>query len=442
MKYINNNLKDHQIYTIKYIVEFYKNNKSSLESYQSRTLPFLRSISSISKELHFNKTDIIKKVLSLDSSKIDTKTFTNIINYYKNKNTVQNIINTLNVNVLINDDYYVYLPRGYLNDGKTKGHSTLLPILNFYDRSKLDFSTPINLTFTEGEEFRIYDYYYFKIFASSIGGGTHRTAGIVTSLGLLRDCQIDNKVIYYQKYYTKTSIDALSTLINKISNNTYIGSIYEDKQNYKYVIQYENFTINVLEFNDLYNLLLNGNFEVIFNFMKDNNISLINYTLENKFKVLSFVINGFTLNFSSNESTKFKTNQYCIIYLLNKIIYFYNKFFNIIDTKLSSTQVFKHLNQNDYLKIPFIHYKHFNKLQDISKVILLQRLDTLENEKKATLKKISFFTISTLSVITTIIYFYLNPEQLYQMIIYICNYIIDYIEDKNLYLNHVKSLSL
>ena len=223
MKYINNNLKDHQIYTIKYIVEFYKNNKSSLESYQSRTLPFLRSISSISKELHFNKTDIIKKVLSLDSSKIDTKTFTNIINYYKNKNTVQNIINTLNVNVLINDDYYVYLPRGYLNDGKTKGHSTLLPILNFYDRSKLDFSTPINLTFTEGEEFRIYDYYYFKIFASSIGGGTHRTAGIVTSLGLLRDCQIDNKVIYYQKYYTKTSIDALSTLINKISNNTYIG---------------------------------------------------------------------------------------------------------------------------------------------------------------------------------------------------------------------------
>lgn len=106
------------------------------------------------------------------------------------------------------------------------------------------------------------------------------------------------------------------------------------------------------------------------------------YTLENKFKVLSFVINGFTLNFSSNESTKFKTNQYCIIYLLNKIIYFYNKFFNIIDTKLSSTQVFKHLNQNDYLKIPFIHYKHFNKLQDISKVILLQRLDTLENEKK------------------------------------------------------------
>lgn len=442
MKYINNKLKDHQIYTIKYIVEFYKNNISSLKSYQSRTLPFLESISSISKELHYNKTDIIKKALSLDSSKIDSKTFTNIINYYKNENTEQNIINTLDVNVLIDDDYYIYLPRGYLNDGKTKGHSTLLPILNFHDRSKLDFSIPIDLTFREGEEFRVYDYYYFKIFASSSIDGTHRTAGIVTSLGLLRDCQIDNKVIYYHKYYTKTSIDDLRTLINKISNNTYIESIYKDKKNCQYVIQYENFTINVLEFNDFYNLLLNGNFKVIFNFMKDNNISFINYTLRNKSKVLSFGINDFTLNFSSNESTKFETNQFCITFFLNKIIYFYNKLFNITDTKLSSTQVFKHLNKNDYLKNWFNRYSPLNKLQDISKVILLQKLETLENEKKATLKKILFFTIPILSVIATIIYFYFNTEQLYQIIIYVCNYIINYIEDKNLYLNHVKSLSL
>lgn len=442
MKYINNKLKDHQIYTIKYIVEFYKDNKSSLKSYQSRTIPFLESFSSISKELHYNKTGIIKKALSIDSSKIDNETFINIINYYKNENTEQNIINTLDVNVLIDDDYYVYLPRGYLNDGKTKGQSILLPVLNFHDRSNLDFSIPIDLTFIKGEEFRIYDYHYFKIFASSSAGGTHRTAGIVKSLGLLRDCQIDNKVIYYHKYYTKTSIDKLRTLINKISNNTYIDSIYKDKQNCQYVIQYENLTINVLEFYDLYNLLSNGNFEVIFNFMKENNISFINYTLRNKSKILIFGINNLTLNFTSYESTEFEATQYSITSHINKIIYFYNKLFNIIDTKLSSTQVFKHLNKNDYLKNWFNRYSPFNKLQNISKVILLQRLETLENEKKATLKKISFFTIPTLSVMATIIYFYLNTEQLYQIIIYVCNYIIDHIEDKSLYLNHVKNLSL
>ncbi|MCK9532927.1 MAG: hypothetical protein M0R77_20845 [Gammaproteobacteria bacterium] len=402
MKYNNKMFQEFQLSTIKYIVEFFtdEENFTQYESSQSKTIPFLKNHSSIHKELYFDKVEIFTKSLGLKTKKISNSVIQKLINYYSNKDSKITTKDILEVNQLFNPNIYVYLPRGYLNDGGTKGASTLYPILNFYNRSKLDFSVPIDLQYSKGEEFSIYDCCDFKIFASSSSGGTHRTAGLVSSLGLLRNCKIDNKVKYYSNHFTKAAISSLKRLIEKIHENEYIDYVGMDKdKSNKIVIKYKNKIINIQSLNDIFILLELDIFKTIFEFMEDLNITSIE--CDNKSITFNTEDNGHI----SYSNIKEKSS----VIALNKIIYFYKKFWNLPTKK----QYFKKINKLNINK----SFYYDQKLYFIAKQLFYNKYKRINAADKITVLWIT--GISFLAVIGVFLYF--NPNILDSLILSICH---------------------
>jgi len=361
----------------------------------------IKKYSPKSKDYYFSLSSIFKNYFKIDSLKIEDNFIEEYLYSCLNRSDKRIIYNNFNISIFEDENIFIQLARENL--ANRKGVAVLYPLLNLKDENNLDINIPIDLRFSQGEEYRIYDFYYFKKLITG-AGGTHRTVGICNSIGLLQDCSIKmDYITFYDNAISKKQIDNLNKFIKQIDGNKNIDSF-----------QYHELSI----YKNIYNVkfLLKNNVNIIIEKITLQKLVLIELELMinliNSIEIEEIIIKDLSISFKNKGFKKYFNlifkKEYVLINVLSLINETTIKYNNILH---KNTIIFQYLGFKKWKNLNKQYSFNENNLESFCKYSSYEQfyLQYNNNRNKNLKEIVKFFKencIVFLFIILCVIYFF------------------------------------